>query len=88
LPAQELERWATYWSEEPWGPVRDNMHAALVVTELLRPHLKEGAKLNIADFMFRHKADRDAIARAKLVASLSALAANTERARRRKVKKP
>jgi hypothetical protein len=91
LPVRELERWSLYWIEEPWGPYRDNVHAALIVTELLRPHLKEGATLNMADFMLRHKEDRDAIARAKLVAYLSAMAANSERAKRRiarKGKKP
>lgn len=80
---RELERWARYWSEEPWGAQRDNMHAALIVTELLRPHLKEGATLNIADFIFRPKEERDALARAKLVASLDAMAAVAERKARK-----
>jgi len=76
-----------YWSEEPWGPMRDNMHAALIITELLRPHLKEGATLNMADFMLRPKEDRDAIARGRLLASLSAMADRPTR-RIRKGKKP
>lgn len=83
---RELERWARYWSEEPWGPLRDNMHAALIVTELLRPHLKEGATLNMADYLLRHKDDRDAIARGRLLATLSAMADRPTR-RVRKVKK-
>jgi hypothetical protein len=83
LPAREIERWFMYWSEEPWGAVRDNMHAALIVSELLRPHLKEGTTVTIGDFMFRHKEDRDAIARGKLVANLTAMAARAERAQRR-----
>jgi hypothetical protein len=86
LPARELERWARYWSEEPWGPHRDNLHAALIITELLRPHLKEGASLNMDKFMLKPKADLDAAARAKFVAQLNSMAdapPARERARRR-----
>lgn len=87
LPARELERWSTYWNEEPWGTLRDNMHAALIVTQLLRPHFKEGATLNIDDFLFRPKEEVDARARAKLLANLNAMAANEERGRRRQLKR-
>jgi hypothetical protein len=80
---RELERWARYWYEEPWGPHRDNLHAALIVTELLRPQVQEGANLNIDNFMLKPKEDRDAAARAHLVASLSAMAAAGERKARK-----
>jgi hypothetical protein len=73
-----------YWSEEPWGPLRDNMHAAMIVTELLRPHLKEGATLNMADYLLRPKEDRDAIARGRLLSALSAMADRPTRRIRRK----
>lgn len=76
-----------YWSEEPWGALRDNMHAAMIITELLRPHLKGGATLNMADYLLRNKEDRDAIARGRLLASLSAMADRPMR-RIRKAKKP
>ena len=83
---RELERWAKYWGEEPWGPLRDNMHAALIITELLKPHVKEGSTLNMADYLLRPKEDRDAIARARFVSTLSALADRP--ARRSRGKKP
>ena len=83
LGARELDRWALYWIEEPWGPLRDNMHAALIVTELLRPHLKEGATLKMGQFLFRHQDDIDAEARMKFVAQLNAMAGTAERGRRR-----
>jgi hypothetical protein len=74
LPVQELERWAKYWSEEPWGAYRDNLHAALIVSELLKPHLERGAKLSLLDFMFEHPEDRKKRSRAKLLTTLNALA--------------
>jgi hypothetical protein len=58
LPARELDRWRLYWAEEPWGPYRDNMHAAMIVTELLKPHLKRGSPSpSIRDYLFEHPDD-------------------------------
>lgn len=62
------------------------MHAAMIVSELLKPHLTEGATVKMADFMFRHKDDRDALARTKFVAQLNAMAVNADRARQRTVR--
>lgn len=81
---RELERWARYWNEEPWGAYRDNLHAGLIISELLRPHLPEGANVKIEGFLLRPKEDIDALAKAKLVASLSAMASTAERKRRRR----
>lgn len=35
-------KWAAYWREEPWGPWRDNIHAAIIAREVLRGRLKKG----------------------------------------------
>jgi hypothetical protein len=86
LPARELARWAQYWSEEPWGSVRDNMHAGLIITELMKPHLPEGVTMSIDQFMLKSKAELDEVARARIVAALSAMAAAGERAARREKK--
>lgn len=88
LPARELERWARYWTEEPWGTMRDNMHAGLIISELLKPHLPEGVTMSIEQYMLRPKADLDEAARARFIATLSAEAARSERAARRKVRMP
>lgn len=53
MPARELDRWARYWAQEPWGPFRDNMHAAMLAVQVLKPHVKDPKKLNPADFMFK-----------------------------------
>jgi hypothetical protein len=87
LGVTELARWAQYWIEEPWGSVRDNMHAGLIITELMKPHLPEGVTMSIDQFMLKSKAELDVAARARIVAALSAMAAAGERAARRE-KKP
>jgi hypothetical protein len=59
------------------------MHAGLLISELMRPHLPEGATMSIEQFMLKPKAQIDAAARARIVANLSAMAARDERRRRR-----
>lgn len=44
--------------QEPWGPWRDNMHAALIAREVRRPYMKDQAKNPIADFILRSHQER------------------------------
>jgi hypothetical protein len=90
LTYRELERWQRYWIEEPWGPLRDNMHAAMIVSELLKPHYREGATpLPMTHFLFELDEDRSARAAAQFVAQLEAMAAADERrARERRPPSP
>lgn len=37
--------WARFWREEPWGPWRDNVHAAIIAREILKGRLKRGARV-------------------------------------------
>ena len=83
LSERELHRWRRYWSEEPWGTYRDNMHAAMIVSELLKPHYKEGARpLPMSSFMFESQQERDEAAAAKFVAQLDAMARADARRKR------
>lgn len=36
MPNSQYELLQRYWTEEPWGPWRDNLHAAIVASEVLR----------------------------------------------------
>lgn len=36
LPSDDYELLERYFAEEPWGPWRDNMHAAIIATEIRR----------------------------------------------------
>jgi hypothetical protein len=83
LTNREIERWKLYWREEPWGPIRDNTHAAMIVTELLKPHLKEGAKISIGDYMLKLPEDREAETAAIIVQKLDYAAYQERRAARR-----
>lgn len=44
-------RWRVYWDYEPWGPWRDNMHAALICREVRRPQQARGTRIELAQFM-------------------------------------
>jgi hypothetical protein len=84
LSHHELVRWRLYWSEEPWGAYRDNMHAAMIVSELLKPHYKQGATpLPMHRFMFEHQEDRKRQAAATFVARLDAMARRDARKRKK-----
>jgi hypothetical protein len=79
---RELNGWRSYWIAEPWGPWRDNYHAAFITAELLRPHLKDFERPSLNRFMYT---DPRAIKRAKLAkihAFMEAGARKTERAKR------
>lgn len=66
VPPSHIEQWASrdvallarYWNEEPWGPVRDNMHAALIAREVRRPWLKDPSKNSLDDFMIMQREAR------------------------------
>lgn len=57
MPARDYELLHRYWMVEPWGPWRDNVHAALIAGEVRRPNLKKGVRLQLDDFMLRHPDD-------------------------------
>lgn len=57
MPARDYELLLRYWQQEPWGPWRDNLHAAVIAAEVRRPHLKKGKKVQLDDFMLRHPDD-------------------------------
>lgn len=54
LGTAELADWHRFWAIEPWGALRDNMHAGLIAAELRAPRVKRGKKLpSFKDFMLR-----------------------------------
>ena len=54
MPARDFELLSAYWMHEPWGAWRDNLHAAIIATEIVRPNLKKGARVGVDTFMLRH----------------------------------
>jgi hypothetical protein len=82
---RELSGWRNYWIAEPWGPWRDNWHAAFMTAELLRPHLKDNPLLPLTKFMWR---DPRAVKRAKLAKIHAFMEDGARRSERDKRKPP
>lgn len=59
--------WQRYWEDEPWGPYRDNLHAALIAKEVRRPQLRKGATTKLDDFMISNPLARQADAARGLI---------------------
>lgn len=80
LSQREYLSWQKYWQEEPWGPYRENLHAALIAREVRRPQLKKGAKVTLDDFMVISPRRRQAEATSGLVNFLKLIAKPGKRA--------
>lgn len=59
-----------YWRAEPWGAWRDNLHTAILCREVLRPHLKKGARVKLDDFFYRDPVERASDARGQVIGLL------------------
>jgi hypothetical protein len=74
--------WARYWNEEPWGAYRDNLHAAMLCIQFLRPHVKKGTKLPPLDqFMLKPSA---AVKESNALAFLAAMRAGAAAGKKKK----
>lgn len=75
--------WRRYWDEEPWGPWRDNLHAALIAREVKRPYLPKGTKSKLDDFMVVNPAVRQSEGTSNLVDLLKVMAVKKQRRKRK-----
>jgi hypothetical protein len=71
--------WQRYWEEEPWGPYRDNLHAAMIAREVRRPYLRKGAPNKLDDFMVVNPQRRKAEATGNLIDFLKLIATKKPR---------
>jgi len=52
MGASELSEWMLFWSTDPWGSYRDNIHAGLIAATLANIHRKKSAPaVSFTDFM-------------------------------------
>lgn len=51
LPAGDLDLLTRYYSEEPWGSWRDNIHAAIIAREVRQGRARKGQRVKLDDFM-------------------------------------
>ena len=72
-----------YWEEEPWGAYRDNLHAAMIISQLLRPSIKDGAAPPLKNFMLMHPEDRNSEGAQDFIVKLDMLEKQQARAERK-----
>lgn len=90
LASTDYDLLSRYWAEEPWGPYRDNLHAAIIATEVRRT-LTPKADIPLDKFMIAHPKRRAGAKKQALIASLRSMAGvpktAEEVAKRKKAKK-
>lgn len=62
LDSRELSEWMAYYSIEPWGAERDNLHAGIVAKAIydVNQDPKKHRDISPADFLLREKKQPDA----------------------------
>lgn len=55
----ELRRWEEFYRVEPWGAVRDNMHAGMIAAAIANQNRKRGSRAySFNDFMLTSKSEQ------------------------------
>lgn len=73
LSSTELVEWQAYWMLEPWGAIRDDLHAARIESLLFNVHRGKSQKAaKPADFMYRDTWQQADDERAELIANARA----------------
>lgn len=85
MPATDYDLLARYWREEPWGPWRDNLHAAIIARAVIKAggHFKE-PKLDV--FMLKSRSQKQAEEQAAgkgVMAMFKAIAVRKRRAKKK-----
>lgn len=75
LPMSDVDLLTRYWADEPWGPMRDNLHAAMVAAAVgnFGPRKLKRA-LKPKDFMLRPRHQVQTENRGSLLAALRMMA--------------
>lgn len=83
LPHKQFQRWQMYYELEPFGPRRDNYHAAVVARAIYTAHgvkKKDGGEFSYEDFLLDWKPAppkrRQTVEEQKAIARIYALAFN------------
>lgn len=75
VSAREIHDWLQFYSVEPWGAVRDNMHAGMIAAMVFNVNRGERTNaLTFKDFMLREAEQVKDNETQKFVATLRALA--------------
>ncbi len=75
LPVTDLTLLAAYWADEPWGPWRDNVHAAIVAAAVINSSNPPPKRpVNYTRFMLRPRKAGQAENRGSLLSALRLMA--------------
>ena len=75
MPVSDIQQLSAYWAEEPWGPLRDNMHAGMIAAAVGNYSAKKLQRpLRWQDFWLRTKEAEQAGNRGALLSMLRAIA--------------
>jgi hypothetical protein len=74
LTARAYRDWQLFWEAEPWGPVRDNLHAAIIASEIRRPQMAKGKTGSLDDFMLQSADERRAKRKSGMLSFLRGIA--------------
>lgn len=59
MGAREFRQWMHYFKAEPFGPVRDNLHAGQIAAMLYNANRRKGARpMSPADFLLMTERER------------------------------
>ncbi len=74
MTQQELNSWARYYQEQPFGSWRDNYHAAMLTSVLWNVNAGKGNSKTPDDFMFKTKRQKTNTETINTLAKLQSLA--------------
>ena len=73
MPATDYDLLCRYFAAEPWGPWRDNLHAAIIAREVRRT-LTHKQRIDLQQFMVTPPEQRDRGSVQQFIAALKAMA--------------
>jgi hypothetical protein len=75
MGSRELQDWEAYYAVEPWGQLRDNMHAGMIASLLANQGRKRGSRAQTyEDFLLVPAQDKFEDNRKRFFGSLKSLA--------------
>jgi hypothetical protein len=75
MGSSELEEWRAFWLREPWGPYRDNVHAALICSLIANAFRgKSSRPISYQEFMLSDRTQHKARKTAEFINFMKAVA--------------
>jgi len=80
MSSTEFSDWVEFWRREPWGPIRDNMHAGVIASTIANRMRGRNAKATtMQDFMLVTPEQDAEQKQSKILGLFQALAARSKK---------